>query len=221
MHRFDVIIPNLFSNLPEDSVVNTWHFEHAGGPATDYDNVRDMLADFYGTTPEGQTESISDNMPSNILGDIWNIRAYDLSQPKPRAPVYESTLTVDNGLGSAATLPLDVALCFSFEAEQESGIPQARRRNRKYIGPLDTGTLSSGGRPSLALLGIVAAAGRDLLRASNAAASWTWKVWSTTLQAGYDVRGGWVDDEFDTQRRRGMAPSYRELWDVDVPDPTP
>lgn len=35
------------SGMPEDRFVNTWHFFGSTGTVTDFDNVRDMLKDFY------------------------------------------------------------------------------------------------------------------------------------------------------------------------------
>jgi len=45
--------------------------------------------------------------------------------------------------------------------------------------------------------------------ASDAAADWTWVVYSTVDNAMYPVDNGWVDNSWDTQRRRGVKPTAR------------
>jgi hypothetical protein len=44
-----------------------------------------------------------------------------------------------------------------------------------------------------------------------------WAVWSTTRSQMARVVGGWVDDDFDTQRRRGLTSSFRTKWGTTVP----
>lgn len=214
LHRFDVIIPYT-TNLAEDVSVNTWHYNLVSPIATDYDNVRDLLQDFYDEPPAGETVSITSFMPNNTLVDEWEIRAYNLEDPEPRVPVYQSTLEVT--LGSSSPLPQEVALVLSFHAPPESGSPPARRRNRKYLGPFHEGANGNDSRPAPELLDVVAGAARDMLEASAAATSWEWRVHSKTADTHYGVQGGWVDDAWDTQRRRGLAPSSRLLWADGVP----
>lgn len=201
LHRFDVILqPD--SNLPADVVINTWHFDEVSAPFGNYDNVRDMLEGFYDT--------VGPYMPANYLQSQALVRAYDLTQPEPRVPVYESAFTWTQGAG--AFLPTEVALVLSVRAEYASGTPNARRRNRKYLGPFIATTNTTAGRPSSALITDLAAAAGQMLNEALASVSWNWVVYSPTEGASYPVIGGWVDDAWDTQRRRGVSPSTRSIW---------
>jgi hypothetical protein len=40
----------------------------------------------------------------------------------------------------------------------------------------------------------------------------TWMQVSTTFGIANPVTGGFVDNSFDTQRRRGSAPTARDTW---------
>lgn len=217
IYRFDVLIPHT-NGLPEDTCVNTWHFENPNPalPPSDFDNVRDMLRDFYQEDPGKGAGSISANMPSQTVGTSWQLKAYDLGDPKPRVPVYTSGWTA-SGLTASDPLPAEVALVLSIHAAPQSGISQARRRNRKYLGPFGESVNSNQGRPATVLVNTVAAQASELLQAAQASVSWGWRVFSTTNDASYTPIGGWVDDAWDTQRRRGVAATTRVLWDDSSP----
>lgn len=203
VHKFQVIF-NHDNGLAEDRVVNGWHFHSDVSPAIDFDNVRDMLQDFYSTPAVGTR--ISSFMPTHLDPTVL-IVAYDLEQPKPRAPVYESSWPLDGGTGS--TIPTEVALCFSFEAAKESGQSQARRRNRVYLGPFQNTAISSG-VPSGTLMDSIVTAGQALKQASDAAISWDWVVYSATDGAHHEPAHIWCDNAWDTQRRRGLRATARE-----------
>lgn len=90
----------------------------------------------------------------------------------------------------------------------------ARHRGRIFIGPLcyGPGMFTTDGtadlRPSAAVRDVLAAACNDL--AENTTISWS--LWSRTLGLTFAVQSGWVDDAFDTQRRRGAQPTTRTNW---------
>jgi hypothetical protein len=205
LHSFMVTFRGL-SGLAQDKFVNTWHFDRPGGaPVTDFDNVRDMLRDFY-TVPTGPDPIIKNY--SNTLNTTVLVTAYDLSQPKPRAPVYSSSFgPVTYGVGTP--LPHEVAMCFSFEAERVSGELQSRRRNRVYLGPLRANVQETTARPMATFCNEILNAGKRLHDAAVASATWDWKVFSPTDQEAHDPVHLWVDDAWDSQRRRGLAPLNR------------
>lgn len=217
LFRFDTIIPSQ-TGLPEDAVVNTWHFNNPAQPLppSDFDNVRDMLANFFTVeAPDAAARLSSFYTTASVSGPVV-VRAYNLDDAIPRAPVYESEFTF-TGLGSAAALPTEVALVLSIQATPQSGMPQARRRNRKYLGPFGVTGNENPGRPSEPLRRTVAAAAKQLLLEAQASASWGWRVHSPTNNADYEPVGGWVDNAWDTQRRRGLGSTTRTLWSEDLP----
>jgi hypothetical protein len=200
------------TGLPEDGVVNTWHFD---GPGADPDNVGDMLHDFFNTVPTGQSVSLASRLSGDLLDGNMTIKGYDMSDPEPRAPVYEDTFTL-TGLNTGDPFPPEVALCLSYQGANESGTPQSRRRGRVYIGPWAS-VADNVGRPSSTTQTILCAAARDLLDAANSALSWTWVQYSPTTTLTTPVVGGWVDNAWDSQRRRGWAPTSRILWSDALP----
>jgi hypothetical protein len=195
------------SGLPADQYVNTWHFYTSGAVPlpTDYDNVRDMLKDFYVSAPTGG--KVATYMTS-ALGTTAKVKLYNLDEPKPRVPVYESTFALA-GLGTGTPAPYQVAICLSFEGARVSGEPQARKRNRVYIGPLASSVQQAGGLIFPTTVQVILDAAKRLHDAANASLTWDWKVYSGTENKIYDVSHIWVDNAFDTQRRRALAPTTR------------
>lgn len=204
------------SLLPEDQYVNSFHFDSVEPVIiTDYDNVRDMLRDFYNLIPSPGTSSIASFM-SNRIQTAVTVRAYALEDEKPRAPRYESTFNLATR-ATADPMPEEVSLVLSFERPRVSGVPQSRRRNRVYLGPFAESANDVNARPASQLRITMARAARDMLDASNASVRWTWEVFSPTYEEHGPVRGGWVDNAWDTQRRRGQASTERTLWDEGIP----
>lgn len=149
---------------------------------------------------------------SNLVraSDGVTMKSYDLSDPEPRAPVltFDGNLTV-----GGSPLPTEVSLVMSFQAPRSSGINQARRRNRIYIPFISQASMGTDGRPSAACVSAIVTAGGDLLAASGpTSADWQWMVYSPS-DDDYDlVDNGWVDNEFDTQRRRGRQATSRSTF---------
>lgn len=189
------------SGLPEDVTVNVWHFRYSTLAPTDSANVRDMLQDFYG--------ALDPYLAENLAG-TGTLRLYDLSDPEPRQPFAGYAMTLTPG---TSNLPSEVSLCMSFQGDPTSGQPQARRRGRVYIGPLSDDALASAtGRPAELFVTALVNAGQALLDASQASATWDWIVWSPTAASQFVVTNGWVDNEFDTQRRRGLRATGRSTF---------
>jgi hypothetical protein len=51
-----------------------------------------------------------------------------------------------------------------------------------------------------------------MLTASNAQGQWKWAVYSTVNMTGVNVAAGWVENAFDTQRRRGRIATIRSVF---------
>lgn len=198
------------NNLPEDVVVNTLHFgiTTVPPPGASLDLVAAAVTTFFASIYGGR---ISDAyLPGSAV-----IRMYDLLDPQPRVPIYEEA--ADYGAPSASVaLPSEVALCLSFHGTFESGEPNARRRNRIYLGPFTEADNDSStdniSRPSAGLLADIDDAASNLLIASGGSAAWQWDVYSPTEDASHAVVAGWVDNAWDTQRRRGRRPTARTLF---------
>lgn len=211
LYRFSVIFSHE-SGLPVDDVVNTWHWVRDSAVATDFDNVRDMLEDFYTTQYIVAAGSVGSDYSSRIANTV-RVVAYNLEDPPPRVPAYSSTFNLPSRTGDP--LPSEVALCMSYQANPVSGQPQARRRGRVYLGPFSEAINSSVGRPSN--VAKIARAGRELLLASNSSTIWRWVVYSPTNDSWENVQSGWVDNAWDVQRRRGPVATSRTIWNTSTP----
>lgn len=202
------------SGLPEDRYVNTFHLQGTGPPTEpQMVAIKDALVEFYGVTAGPTT--IGAYLSGVARGVGRTVKIYDHQAVKPRAPLYEfiDPLAPFPNNGEAA-FPNEVAMCISFSAPKLSGAVAARRRGRIYLGPLN-GTTSGlvatvEPRPSTAFQTVCLDRFRQLLVAFTAAGHLP-MVYSPTIDAGDTGDTGafsvvtqyWVDDAFDTQRRRG------------------
>lgn len=213
--RAMVIIPRKTA-VPADAVVNTFHFiTDDAVTGADTAAIASRLNTFYGSVLTPGTDSIHGHLSGLLNTAGVRYKMYDLGQAEPRAPIYDEAQTWADTPDNTA-LPAEVAVCLSYQGLKLSGIPQARRRGRIYIGPLGNTALTfvSGAaascRPSASVMNALAGAGASLSSANDAGLKWV--VYSPTNNSAVDVTDGWVDNAFDTQRRRGEGASARTLW---------
>lgn len=139
---------------------------------------------------------------------------------------------------SAVDIPSEVAVCVSFHADltgqvEEGAVdnaiptpaqavrfgapavhsgrdrPRARRRGRFYIGPLSFGAVqTSGGAQCLVQPNLITAL-KDAASRKIAANTYDWVVWSRRDAATHVITGGYIDNEFDTVRRRRIKTTTR------------
>lgn len=201
LHRAQAIFDNRSTGIPRDRVVNTFHFwcTKADPDEADGDELRTMLHDFYAA------------MPGVIVGlaDEWRLKLVSIADPAPRLPWYDSPDSIEWAVGEA--LPAENALVLSFQQELVSGVPIARQRGRIFIGGLKT-TVNSAGRVHHDRVVEVAQAASGLLAASDGSSLWKWHQHSATTGQHGPVTQGWVDNAFDTQRRRGVSATERWTW---------
>lgn len=181
---------------------NQWALTNTINPVeADFQEYTDCFQTFY--------QSISSIM-AKPLTSIGHIAKYiDLDETvKPIYPVYEDTFDLA-AVNSNAQLPSEVAMCLSYQAARTSGVPQASRRGRVYIGTIASSAMDAG-RPSTAAQTTLVNAGKalydDLLLCTTPTAL---TVWSDKLRQTGGIAEFWVDDAFDTQRRRGPKPTSR------------
>lgn len=200
------------SGLPEDVFVNSFVFRNDNnldrGPQPMHDEVKIELETFY-TAQQTNLRRLSEFM-AGLAFTRAELKTYDLGQPPgdpltgtpPRTPI-SSDLTLA-GFSESATLPYEVALTVSWK----TAVNAQWGRGRNYIGPLASAaagpmTEASGPVPHPDLIQTLALAARGLMSGPR-----------TTLvilgKAGPNVvTGGYVDNAWDTQRRRGLAPTAR------------
>lgn len=206
-----VTIPMLSGN-PKDSAVMTWAFNGSDSAEDIAIEASDRLFDFYTLTATGAVSSPLDYFSNEIDAASASMKWYDIEAPEPRVPVF----FIDSGLGSpdpvqAIDLPSEVAACLSFRAELVSGQPAARRRGRVFLGPLNAGA-GPGSGPDGGFRSDVARAATELLDKNTANCSWG--VWSRVDGAVRTVVAGYIDNAWDTQRRRGTEATVRTVFPV-------
>lgn len=194
------------TGLPEDRATNTYHFDCSGIGPSNRDNVMDLIEDLYATEP---TATPLINMMSNDLCEgTGRVTLYNLDDAEPRAPIDSREFSATPA--SVSGMPAEVALVVSFEALPVSGEVQARRRGRIYM-PWLTDTANTVGRPEETFVNGVCESFTEFLAAADASTSTDWVIWSPTNESAVGVARGWVDNAWDTQRRRGFAATTRTL----------
>lgn len=201
------------TGLPEDRFVNTFHFENADAYGDHIDAIELMLANFYfevGAEGPPQTNAIGRYI-SPFVSRTSEFRFYDLSTAIPRVPTVRP-FTLPTTLGSEG-LPEEVALCLTLH-----GAPpvNARRRGRIYLGPFTVSSFT--GATTVTQCRPVPSLITDLQRAAARCADPVnfpvgWSIRSTVPTQNFvPIVSGYVDNAFDTQRRRGPKAFARSTW---------
>lgn len=194
--------------------MNTWHVVTVGAttPSAAAAAFLDDLDDFY--------QACDSFFGLFLSGSAPLARCFDLSDPKPRQPILEETLTV---LTTASTqIPSEIACCMSYKGTYLSGVSPKRKRGRIYLGPLGANSLDTGaGTFSSTFRAAMASAADSLLTASSGSSEYRWVVYSPTTDTAGEgnnldswdaVVEGWVDDNPDVLRSRGQPGGTRSLF---------
>jgi hypothetical protein len=196
------------SSIGRDAATNTFHFNTLTAWTTTIRiEIVAALKAFYDAAGAQRSQHLA---PAQS-----HVAFYDLAMPKPRAPIEDVSLGLSTSQGTNAA-PHEIALCVSYQAIRASGIPQARRRGRIYLGPFASSSMDgTNGRPSNTCRTAIVAGANALLSASNSAINWKWIIHSPThpeAEVTNTVTNGWVDDEWDIQRRRGLVATGRTIF---------
>lgn len=228
------------SGLARDAVTNKFDFA-APEVAPNFGNMHDLVQDFYNDVVASQAFALRARMSTRLSGaweqKIYRMsNATETAEsPTPRLP--ESIQTgqwVMGGATAAPNLPQEVAVKVSWHAAYVAGVPKARQRGGCFLGPWGGGVEVIGGstsvdtRPAAALLSDARLALKGLIEAAAASVDVQFVVWSVGARDNSDmtipyedrpilaprvadVVNGWVDNEFDTIRRRGLRATERGI----------
>lgn len=204
------------TNLPEDRFINTFHFEWFGSTA-DYDEAKVIaggsVESFY-LLSNDNGRSLRQLMSPFIVGLTINV--YDLSVPEgEREPWVQESVWTDSTV--TANMPEECAVCLTLV-----GVPPItpRRRGRLFFGPLvsdsDVIVYGNDDTPTRVNISTSQSVGVTLSQAAETlrtTTDQTWCIRSVTPSENFvPIAGGWIDNAFDTQRRRGPDPSARLVW---------
>lgn len=202
--RAIVTIPMTSAN-PKDAVTNTLYFATSGSVSSAHAQITTRIKAFYNVIKNTTLSSHCD------LSNAY-IKYYDMNDTPPRAPVAIDVLGI-TGFASDTGLPHDVAMCVSFQASRLSGIPQRFRRGRIFLGPLKS-TVNSGGMILSTVQDTVAGEAGTMRNGCTTDGN-PWVIHTPSYPGGLSnvaVADGWIDNEFDTQRRRGQVSTRRVTW---------
>jgi hypothetical protein len=229
------------NGVPADDAINTFVFANSATgaePATTAFNVADALEHFYNagadTAHRVQTYLAAnlDNGAGKAHIIFYQLAAAGSIVPHTPlgGPILDHPFTIATGTGTG--LPRESAVVLSLSAphagiaeDVPGGVagpkgdthPAARHRGRVYIGPLDNAALGAGVNGpgvSAACRDALAAAAALLMTNVNTIAGGThyWGIWSRKDSVIYPITSGYIDDAFDTQRRRGIGATARTTW---------
>lgn len=137
-------------------------------------------------------------------------KIYEIGAGPPNYPVFELNFNL-TPTPAAIDLPMEVALCVSYYASLATTVARARRRGRIYISGW-TEVVNNAGRPATANITALLDAYTDYVQAVPGIGSFDAGIWSRANGLVYAVDTVWVDNEWDTQRRRGGKPTARQTW---------
>jgi hypothetical protein len=200
--RVQVTLKTVDAN-PENFVTNSWAV-FTGVPPINVAATVTSFKDFY--------DDINATYWSNAIAQNGHIvKFYALPGTPPNYPFAESTFN----LAAAPTgvpLPSECAIVLSMQGTRTAGAPQARRRGRVYLGPWGSAANTTG-RPTPALATQIASAVQTLntnLEAQSPISRLN--VWSQADGQGVEITDGWIDNAWDTQRRRGLQYTSRTTY---------
>lgn len=225
-YRCQVTIPH-DSGLPEDAVVNTWHYMIPGS------GDREVLATDFEARLDGFYTAWVPTAAANPYD--WNAMAtkhYDFLDDQPRIPFYTGVITAGTTSAAGYDMPAEVSICLSMKAAIASGDNARRKRGRVFLGPfINYGPADQAMTPS-ALADLISDAA-DTAFGSTGGSNTRLAVYSPYTHHGVPVGERldpdvypenpeflpaafsevvtiWVDNAYDTQRRRGPKATYRK-----------
>jgi len=230
------------NGLGEDSILNRIHVFHTTAQLSivEQTSVNLAMGNFLALDTAGASSSISSYLSNdlNLLLGGPKTRFRLVGPPPPNPPYGELNLSASAARVDSTDLPEEVAAVMSFKGYPAAGVPGARRRNRIYLGPFNTGVLEHLNNRTVvkaAFRDLVAFAAKRLYDEIGAIGGGANGIsWVGVSRAPYGapvppstsptpgpvvsfpLDQGWIDDAFDTQRRRGAAPMIRKTFDLQL-----
>lgn len=202
------------TQLPRDVSQQTFCFITPDNDPERLSDICDALGTFYNRTDTVSEVHLGTFISPVVDRSLCWVDVYDVSSLPSGPPIYSKPIIIGSS-GSTTSLPLEVALVQSFQGDKTGSMPQARRRGRNYLGPFNTlaiATVAGLPRPN-----------EDLILTVQGAAQWLcsyvveeniaqWCVWSRSSNLFVPITNGWINNEWDTQRRREADETDRTRW---------
>lgn len=178
------------TDLPVDSITNTLYFQWDSFTLVDIQNAVNDLWTIYSNL-------------AWVKGTRLEIKAYDMADDTPRPIKAEK---VANVTGTNIWGNREPAVCLSYYADRN--LP--RQRGRIYCGPFQSGVQDE--RPGAGTTTAVKNLGIAL--AGLGGENVSWRVHSVLNNDFLHIRHIWVDNAWDTVRKRGVKANERLTADV-------
>lgn len=185
------------SNLPKDRYVHTLHFDGDDWDGTQTDELW------------SKWEALKDQVLGGYSQTGHRIACYEPG-PNPTGPYFAKDYTV--AAASTNSAVTEVALCLSYAAADDPDASTPRRRGRIYLGPFASG-IANLSRPGQTVMDAALAYGEGIAQV-GIGQNVTWSLYSPTDATYAKIESIWVDNAWDTQRRRGLEPTVRTVRDV-------
>ena len=182
------------STEPGDAMLITPHFSTINPAIDGQALVDDLLAAWQGW------------LPSAYRTTQIGVKLYNAQAPPPNYPVAEALVNPDASVASAVNR--DIAVCLSFFAEHN----RPRLRGRLYIPVAVTGMAVAGPHVGATLQNKVAELVPIFTNLGGIDIDWA--VYSRADNVARSVTDWWIDNAWDTQRRRGIKATARQKGTV-------
>lgn len=227
-----------FNAMPDETVENVFHvgFNVATPVGTDVDQCLAAVVGFYTSTPVGGTDAVGEYIGESVsrVANACQVLAYltdDLSGNTAfGSPIDSVTFTMPTAL-TGDPYPEEVAAVISYYGDltdvpvsepnpsppPATIRPQQRRRGRTYVGPLQVAAGASGAnqsRPKTAFRTDCTLSFKEMAVAIAGGTAGDLGIWSRADAEVWPAVAGWMDDAWDTQRRRGVAPTTRTTFTI-------
>ena len=185
------------SGLSKDRYVNTLHFQGDDWNVAALDELWTKYVSFIDAVGGGLAQG----------GHM--IKAYNPG-PNPGGPYLQKTYS--RAAAHTGSSPTEVAVCLSYATVEDPEQSVPRRRGRIYCGPFST-VHANAERPGATVIDAVLDLGEGIAQVGFAATR-TWALYSQLDASYHKIESIWCDDAWDTQRRRGLAPTTKTVRNV-------
>lgn len=202
------------TGLPRDVSQQTYCFIVPDASEEKLDDLCDTLARFYNVSAGVGATTFGRYLSSVVDRAFCWIDLYNVSITPSGPPIHSKPFTFGPAYATQS-LPLEVALVQSFQGVKVSSMPQSRRRGRNYLGPFCSQAMGAEAglpRPSGEIVACIAAAAERLANEVIDNDIGEWCVWSRSTGLFVPVANGWINNEWDTQRRREAKETDRVRW---------
>lgn len=210
------IIHRYQSGLDQDVSISTF-YSAAADTEANITAFGTFITNLFQDTTEVSGPSIHNLMSGYVDRDATTLRmvSFNPATGFEDAEPIEVSMTMANPTNTA-NLPQEVAFCLSYNS-QFTAVNKGRNRGRVFLGPFNNGfnvgALLAPSRPITEFAEIIAFRAKTFADIANGDGAQI-SLYSPTDNALKQITAYSFDDEWDTQRRRGLDKTFRTTYQV-------